>query len=66
MTTEFVEEASEITTTTSWLRMWWLTHLNGYRVCAKRLEPKETLWGNVRLVSRWHLSVSRRLGSERG
>jgi len=59
------EDECGIVATKSRLRVWWLTHVNGYVVCAMRLEPKETLWGTVHLVPRWQLSVSSRFGARR-
>jgi hypothetical protein len=47
-------------TTTSWLRMWWLTTILGYRVASATRMPRQATFGQIRYNSTWHLKKAPR------
>ena len=41
------------TTTSSHLRVWWLTKMRGYQVERVTLVPKENFWGGFHCTKNW-------------
>ena len=45
--------------TSSWLKMLWLTRVQGYKITNVRHVPKKGAFGQVKYDSMWFLDVSR-------
>ncbi len=45
--------------TSSWLKMWWLTRFQGYKVTNVRHVPKKGAFGRLKYDSMWFLDAKR-------